>query len=126
MHRRLLVFIAATLLAASAAVAQDAAQVSPAINSVLVDNAHVRVVKSRFKPGAAEATHTHPAGWYIVTHGGMLRITHADGTTEDWNAKTGDQAWQEFEAPHSARNVGKGVFEYIYVEVKSASPTLKP
>ena len=68
-------------LAVSSAFAQDSAAVSPGINSVLVDNAHVRVVKSTFAPGQKEGTHTHPAGWYIVTKGGDLLITTAEGKT---------------------------------------------
>jgi quercetin dioxygenase-like cupin family protein len=118
------VTIVATMFSV-AALAQDSAVVSPSINHVLVDNAHVRVVKSTFKPGASEGTHTHPAGWYIVTKGGTLKITKADGTSEEWKAKTGEQSWQEFEGAHQATNVGKGVFEYIYVEVKSAAAPAK-
>ena len=115
------VLIALGLLVAVIALAQDAVKVSPAINTVLVENEHVRVVQSTFKPGAVEGTHTHPAGWYIVTKGGTLKITRANGTVEEWKAPTGEQAWQGFEAPHKAQNTGKGTFEYIYVEVKSAA-----
>jgi quercetin dioxygenase-like cupin family protein len=103
--------------------AQDSAKVSPNVNQVLVDNAQIRVVKSTFKPGTKEGVHTHPAGWYVVTHGGTLKITYADGKVVEWKAPTGEQAWQEFESPHSAENVGKTPFEYIYVEVKSAAKT---
>lgn len=120
-----LAILAAGMLFSLNASSQDAAQVSPAINHVLVDNAHVRVVKSTFKPGAAEGTHTHPAGWFIVTKAGTLKITHADGKTDEWKAKVGEQAWQEAEAPHQAENIGKTTLEYIYVEVKSAAVTPK-
>ncbi len=117
--------LSAGLLLSFDALCQDAVQVAPSINRVLVDNAHVRVVKSTFKPGAAEGTHTHPAGWYMVIKGGTLKITHADGKTEEWKAKAGEQAWQDAEAPHQAENVGKTTFEYVYVEVKSAAPAPK-
>ena len=117
--------LASGMLISLNASSQDAVQVSPSVNHVLVDNAHIRVVKSTFKPGAAEGTHTHPAGWYIVTKGGTLKITHADGKVDEWKAKVGEQAWQEAEAPHQAENVGKTTMEYIYVEVKNASPPLK-
>ncbi len=117
--------LAAGTLFSLNALSQDAVQVSPSVNHVLVDNAHIRVVKSTFKPGAAEGTHTHPAGWYIVTKGGTLKITHADGKTDEWQAKVGEQAWQEAEAPHKAENTGKTTLEYIYVEVKSASSASK-
>ena len=103
------------------ALAQDAAKVSPEVNKVLVDNAHVRVVRSTFAPGQKEGTHTHPAGWYIVTRGGDLKVTTADGKVTHWLAKTGEQAWMEPEGAHTAENVGKGTFEYILVEVKGAA-----
>jgi quercetin dioxygenase-like cupin family protein len=125
MHEVRIAALAAGVLFSLNAMSQDAAQVSPAINHVLVDNAYVRVVKSTFKPGAAEGTHTHPAGWYIVTKGGTLKITHADGKSDEWKAKAGEQAWQEAEAPHRAENVGTTTLEYIYVEVKGASDANK-
>ncbi len=110
---------------AAAASAQDVVQVSPATNKVLVDNASVRVVQATFKPGAKEGVHTHPAGWYYVTKGGTLKVSYADGKVEMWKAKTGEQAWMDGEAPHSAENVGKTTLQYILVEVKSA-PTKTP
>jgi len=113
--------LAAGIVVALPAVAQDAVQVSPRINKVLVDNASVRVVKSTFKPGDAEGTHTHPAGWYIVTRGGTLTVTSADGKTEEWKAKTGEQAWMDGEGAHTAKNTGKSTFEYIFVEAKGAA-----
>lgn len=54
-------------LSAVAASAQDVVVVSPATNKILVENPHVRVLESTFKPGAKEGLHTHPAGWYYVT-----------------------------------------------------------
>ena len=114
----------ATLLAA-AAMAQDAVKVSPATNKVLKENAYVRVVESTFAPGAKEPLHTHPAGWYYVTQPGKLRVTHADGKTELWDAKLGEAAWMDGEAPHSAENVGTTTLQYVLVEVKGA-PTRTP
>ena len=96
-------------------------KVSPAVNKALVDNAHVRVVQSCFAPGQKEGTHSHPAGWYIVIQGGELKVTAADGKVTPWVAKTGEQAWMEPEAAHTAENVGKTPFEHILVEVKGAA-----
>ena len=115
-------FVCSLVLAVAACpvMAQDAVKVSPQINQVLVDNAHIRVVKSTFAPGQKEATHSHPAGWYIVTQGGDLLVTPAAGKASHWLAKTGEQAWMEPESAHTAQNVGHGTFEYILVEVKGA------
>lgn len=65
--------------------------------------------------------HTHPAGWYYVTMPGTLKVTRADGKTEIWNAKAGEQAWMDAEAPHTAENIGKSTIQYVLVEVKSAA-----
>ena len=114
-----------TTLLGAAATAQDVVQVSPATNKVLKDNAYVRVVESTFAPGAKEGMHTHPACWYYVTQPGKLRITHADGKSEVWQAKVGEAAWMDGEAPHSAENIGTTTLQYVLVEVKGA-PTKTP
>lgn len=111
----------AVSILAGPAHAQDAVKVSPDINHVLVDNASVRVVRSTFPPGAAEGVHTHPAGWYIVTQAGTLKVTHAGGKSEQWKPAVGEQAWMEAEGPHRAENTGKTTLEYILVEVKGAA-----
>jgi quercetin dioxygenase-like cupin family protein len=113
------------LFCSNFATAQDSVKVSPSVNTVLVENAHVRVVKSSFKPGMKEGTHSHPAGWYIVTHGGDLKVTAANGKISHWLAKDGEQSWMDAEAAHTAENVGKSDFEYILVEVKSAQASKK-
>ena len=116
--------VLAALLTAAAA-AQDVVKVSPATNKVLKENAYVRVVQATFAPGAREPLHTHPAGWYYVTQPGKLRVTHADGKTELWDAQLGEAAWMDGEAPHSAENVGTTTLQYVLVEVKGA-PTSTP
>jgi len=105
---------------AAAVSAQDVLKVSPATNKVLVENEHVRILQSTFKPGAKEGVHTHPAGWYYVTKGGTLKVSYADGKVEMWKPKAGEQAWMDGEAPHSAENVGKTTLQYLMVEVKDA------
>lgn len=121
MQRCVSVLLLLAFASANPASAQDPVAVSPDVNAVLVDNAHVRVVRSSFAAGQAEGVHTHPAGWYIVTHGGDLLITAADGKESHWRAPDGETAWMEAEAPHTAKNVGTAPFEYILVEVKSAA-----
>jgi len=116
---------AGLLLLASSAFAQDVLKVSPSTNKVLVDNQHVRVLESTFKPGAKEPMHTHPAGWYYVTKAGTLKVTYASGKVEMWTPKVGEQAWMDGEEAHTAENVGKTTLQYLMVEVKAA-PTKTP
>ena len=90
-----------------------------------VENAQVRVVECSIKPGEKDWTHTHPAGWFYVTRGGKLKVTHADGKIEVWEPKTGDSGWMEAEAPHTSENVGSEPMGFIIVEVKSAATSKK-
>jgi quercetin dioxygenase-like cupin family protein len=103
------------------AFAQDVTRVAPETSRVLFENSHIRVVRSHFRPGAQEAPHTHPAGYYIVTRGGTLRVTFANGTVTNWSPHTGDTEWSDGEPTHTARNMSHGDMEYILVEVKSAA-----
>lgn len=120
-----LCLLASTALQLASAHAQDVVAVSPTTNKILVENDHVRVLESTFKPGAKEGQHTHPAGWYYVTRAGKLKVSYADGKVEMWEPKIGESAWMDGEAPHTAENVGKTTLQYILVEVKSA-PTKMP
>ena len=119
--------ISAALLVGSvgAACSQDVAKVSPRTTKVIFENAYIRVIQSTFPPGAREPIHTHPAGWYYVTRGGTLKVTGADGKSENWQVTSGHNEWGDGEAPHEAVNVGRKEMEYLLVEVKGA-PTKIP
>jgi len=110
-----------SLLAASLLLAQDAVKVAPKNFKVLAENEQIRVVLDTLAPGETEAMHTHPAGWYYVTMPGTMKVTRADGKTEVWNAKAGEQAWMDAEPAHTSENIGKTTIQYVLVEVKSAA-----
>lgn len=109
------------LLAAPAALAQDALKVAPDHYKVKVENAQVRVVENVLGPGEKDGLHTHPAGWYYVTRGGRMKVTTAEGKTEIWEPKTGESGWMEAEGAHTSENVGTASMSFILVEVKSAA-----
>ncbi|MBV8436174.1 MAG: hypothetical protein JOY95_01520 [Silvibacterium sp.] len=109
------------LLAAPLMLAQDAVKVAPNNFKVLSENEQVRVVQDTLAPGETEAMHTHPAGWYYVTMPGTMKVTRADGKTEIWNAKAGEQAWMDPDPPHMSENIGKTTIQYVLVEVKRAA-----
>ena len=56
-----------------------------------------------------------------VTMPGTMKVTRADGKTEIWNAKAGEQAWMDADPPHMSENIGKTTIQYVLVEVKSAA-----
>ena len=110
-----------SLLAASLLLAQDAVKVAPDNFKVLAENEQIRVVQDTLAPGETEAMHTHPAGWYYVTMPGTMKVTRADGKTEIWNAKAGEQAWMDADPPNTSENIGKTTIQYVLMEVKSAA-----
>ena len=122
MHRRVhLLTLALPLLLASRGFAQDVMAVASNHYKVRVDNTHVRVVENVLAPGEKDPLHTHAAGWYYVTKPGKMKIVHADGKSEVWDAKEGEAGWMEAEGPHTSENVGTTTLGYILVEVKSAA-----
>lgn len=117
------IVIAAILFWAPSVHPQDAVKVAPDHYKVLVENEHVRVIENTLPPGAKDATHTHPAGWYYVTKPGTMKVTHADGKTETWEAKAGEAGWLKTEGPHASENIGTDTMAWVLVEVKSAAPS---
>jgi len=61
------------------------------------------------------------AGWYYVTMPGTMKVTYADGKTQTWNAKAGEQAWMDAEPAHTSENIGTTTIQYVLVEVKTPS-----
>lgn len=118
--------VLALAVASSPAFAQDVMQAAPEHYKVRVDNADVRVVENVLAPGEKDGTHTHAAGWYYVTRPGKMKVVHADGKSEIWDAKEGEAGWMEAEGPHTSENIGSSTMGFILVEVKSAPAHAAP
>lgn len=73
--------------------AQDAVKVSPDHYKIKLENEHVRVIENTLAPGERDPMHAHPAGWCYVTRPGTMKIVHADGKSEIWEAKEGEAGW---------------------------------
>ena len=120
--RRTLLFGAVGLFAVTIhASGQDVMAVAADHYKVLVDNPYARVVENTLAPGEKDPMHTHPSGWYYVTKPGKMKVVHADGKSEIWEAKAGEQGWMSAEGPHTSENVGSTTMAYVLVEVKSAA-----
>ena len=50
-----------------------------------------------------------------------MKVVHADGKTETWEAKAGEAGWLKTEGPHTSENIGKTTMGFVLVEVKSAA-----
>jgi len=120
-HTRLFAAFAAASVLSASALAQDVMAVAANHYVVRVDNADVRVIENTLAPGQIDPVHTHPAGWYYVTKPGKMKVVHADGKSEIWDAKEGEAGWMQAEGPHSSENVGSTSMSFILVEVKSAA-----
>jgi quercetin dioxygenase-like cupin family protein len=110
----------ALLLSVSAS-AQDVVQVGGGTHTVLLDNAQVRVLAVRIKPGEKVPMHSHPASVSYVLSDGKLRITLADGKTVDKEPKAGTATWSDA-VTHIVENTGTSDFTQVQIELKNAAP----
>ncbi len=95
----------------------DPVKVAPQAFSVKLDNAKVRVLEYRSKPGDKEAMHSHPAGILIVVNAGKFRSTTADGKSTDLEYKGGEVVWRDA-MTHSGENVGTTELHTYLIELK--------
>src|SRR5215467_731649 len=110
----------AFLLAAHAAVAQDAVKVSPETHKVLLENDRVRVLEVRVKPGEKVAMHSHPDSMLYYLSDARLKITYPDGKSEERVVKAGTAVWSKA-VTHMAENVGTTELREIHTELKEAA-----
>lgn len=105
---------------------QDVMKVAANHYKVLKEDASVRVVENTLGPGEKDPMHTHPAGWFYVTKPGKMKVVHADGKSEVWDAKAGEQGWMDAEGPHTSENIGTAPMGFVLVEVKAAKQHSAP
>jgi quercetin dioxygenase-like cupin family protein len=93
---------------------------SPDNFKLLLENEHVRVLQYTLQPGALDHWHTHPPRVGYVLSGAKIRVTEADGSTHDYDEKTGDNYWGDFSPLHDTLNIGTTPYVALLVEVKDA------
>ena len=127
-----LVLLASTAAAAAPPVAEpppatkgpvDGLVSSPDNFKLLLENDHVRVLQYTLPPGALDHWHTHPPRVGYVLSGAKIRVTEADGSTHDYDEKTGDTYWADFSPLHDTLNIGTTPYIALLVEVKDAGAT---
>ncbi len=126
-RRRLMGVLFTTLLlfvAAGAALAQDVVKVSPETHRVLLENAQVRAMDVRVKPGEKVAMHSHPAGilYYLSYYlsDAKLKITYPDGKTEEREVKARTAVWSAA-VTHAVENVGITELHEVHTELKQTA-----
>jgi len=115
------VVAAFALLASAWTNAQDVVQVGGDSHKVLLENAQVRVLAVKIKPGEKVPMHSHPASVSYVLTDGKLHITLADGKTVDKEPKAGAATWSDA-VTHAVENVGTSEFSQVQIELKPAAP----
>ena len=98
---------------------------SPDNFKLLLENDHVRVLQYTLLPGALDHWHTHPPRVGYVLSGAKIRVTEADGSTHDYDEKTGDNYWADFSPLHDTLNIGATPYIALLVEVKGAAAGAK-
>lgn len=106
------------LCALGLAMAQDAPTANPTTVHVKVDNERVRVLESALPPGAKEKLHSHPACVIYVIEGGKARNHAPDGTTTEYELKSGATLYRE-PVTHWTENIGTTTLRSVIVELKS-------
>ena len=120
------ILVCSILLAVSiAASPQDPVKVDPSHYRVLFENAHIRVLEYRDKPGDKAPLHSHPAYMTYVTGAGKTKVTLPDG-----KASTDENAGSEFDChpptQHATENVGSTDTQELLVEFKGATNPCSP
>jgi quercetin dioxygenase-like cupin family protein len=98
---------------------------SPDNFKLLLENEHVRVLQYTLLPGALDHWHTHPPRVGYVLSGAKIRVTEADGSTHDYDEKTGDNYWADFSPLHDTLNIGTTPYIALLVEVKEPAAAPK-
>jgi quercetin dioxygenase-like cupin family protein/uncharacterized damage-inducible protein DinB len=123
MFRRAIPFLFAfALFVPVGLAAQDAPTVAPTMYKVLLDDDRVRVMEVTIKPGAEMGVHTHLESVVHALTAAKLRITYADGKTEDLDLQAGETMRMPAGAPHSTKNVGRTALKGDMTELKEAAP----
>jgi beta-alanine degradation protein BauB len=125
--RRQLLTLLPALGLGGAAHAQDASKVQPGAYRVVLENAQLRVLEYRSRPGlgvCGVGMHSHPAHLTIALSPAKVRIKLPDGKTIIGENALGDVFWSEAET-HETENVGGKDARALVVELKSPGTTAK-
>jgi quercetin dioxygenase-like cupin family protein len=109
--------VTATIAAFAAPPTTDPVKLSPQYYTVRLDNARVRVLEFRLKPGEKEVMHSHPEGIVFALADATVKTFLPDGTSVAYPSRKGDVMWRDA-VTHSGENVGSTEAHYLAVELK--------
>jgi quercetin dioxygenase-like cupin family protein len=106
---------------ATAPAAQDPVAVAPAVYKVEIDNAWVRVIRTRRAPHQKSPMHSHPATVVVCLTDSRQRVTTAGGTVSEVTHKAGDVIYSE-PVTHAEESLSDQPLEAVVVELKPDAP----
>ena len=102
-----------------AAAAQDPVAASPRAYTVEIDNQWVRVLRLKLGPHESSAVHEHTNTVAVALTDARVKVTNADGTTQDRGLQAGQVVFQPAGGPaHTEQNVSEQPLEVVVVELK--------
>lgn len=96
---------------------QDAVKVDPTHYKVEADNAQVRVLRVHYAAHEKSVMHGHPDSVAVSLTDGSVRMTDANGKTQDMTVKAGQAMYTPVQV-HLPENTGDKPFDLILVELK--------
>src|SRR5712692_2504729 len=125
MRRALFSAVVVVCLTASPATAQDPVQVDPKHNKVESENDQVRVLRFRLGPKESSPMHEHPANVIVSLSDVHVKVTLADGRTEERTRKAGSAVYRAAEK-HAIENLSDKDYESVIIELKAKPAAAKP
>ena len=84
---------------------------------MILENASVRVLDVRLKPGEKIVMHSHPASVVYFLTDAKFKFTFPDGKTQDAEGKAGMAIWRGA-VTHAVDNVGTTEAHFVQTELK--------
>lgn len=112
--------LAAVLMAAVPAFAQDAVTAGPNVYKKLMENDRIRVLEATFKPGDKVGPHSVSEHLFYMLSGGNLTIKPEGRTAYEMTFKVGESLYLPAQT-RAAENDGDQTVRALIVEIKGAS-----
>jgi quercetin dioxygenase-like cupin family protein len=104
--------------------ALDPTKVDPRHHKVEVENDQVRVLRMHLGPKESSPMHEHPPAVLVLLTDARLKITLADGKTEERTRTAGEARYRPAEK-HAVENLNDKDYEIIIVELKAQPAAVK-
>ena len=109
-------FLAATFFSTTT-IAEDAVKADPQHYTVEFENDKIRIIRVKYGPGEKSLMHSHGPNVAVFLTGATVRMTSADGTSEESTTPAGTAGWSDAQE-HLPENLSGEPLEVVLVELK--------